>query len=280
MQSQSCCPPIDELVIGWGTMSLFGSLLGRKAQKRGGEGPDLPFPDQTHFIVGDLHGCLAQFEAMLVQIDALIGEFSLDQPRIVFVGDYIDRGPSSAQVLSRLYELTREYPDNVTCLLGNHEQMMLDFLDAPAIRHARWFRNGAKQTLMSFGINLPAEPQWAGVADTIAETLRAQMEPGLEDWLRQLACIHVSGNLAVVHASADPGRAIDAQANRVMIWGHPEFMNRPRSDHFWVAHGHVILDEPVIADSRISVDTGAYKTGILTAALILPNGTVEFIQST
>jgi len=239
-----------------------------------------PTPDTPYFVVGDLHGTLDLLEHILEQIDHVIGSLDLRDPKLVFVGDYIDRGPSSAAVLSRMHELATEFPENVTCILGNHEQMMLDFLDAPEARHARWFRNGAAQTLASFDIDIPDEADWTATANPIASALRAQLGDQMEEWLRSLPFSVRSGNLTIVHAGADPGRAIDDQASRVLLWGHPEFLTRVRNDDQWVAHGHTVMENAVCADGRISVDTRGYTSGCLTAAVVLPNGTVEFLQTT
>ncbi|EPX77711.1 serine/threonine protein phosphatase [Litoreibacter arenae DSM 19593] len=210
----------------------------------------------------------------------MIGSLELQDPKLVFVGDYIDRGPSSAAVLQRLHDLASEFPNNVICILGNHEQMMLDFLDAPEARHARWFRNGAAETLASFGINLPEEAVWATHANALASALRTQMNADLEIWLRSLPLSVTSGNLMITHAGIDPGRPVEDQSPRVLLWGHPEFLSRTPASGTWVAHGHTPMDNAVCEDGRISVDTGGYDTGCLTAAAVLPDGTVEFLQTT
>ncbi|MEP3345058.1 MAG: metallophosphoesterase family protein [Litoreibacter sp.] len=239
-----------------------------------------PSPESPHFIVGDIHGSLELLEHILEQIDHVIGSIEMRDPKLVFVGDYIDRGPASAAVLTRLYELSTEFPDNVTCILGNHEQMMLDFIEAPEARYARWYRNGAAQTLASFGIDLSVEDQWADQANATAMALRASLGEPIESWLRSLPTSITSGNLMVTHAGIDPGRALDDQSPRILLWGHPEFLIRVRNDNNWIAHGHTIVENATCADGRISIDTGAYRTGCLTAAAILPDGTVEFLQTT
>ncbi|WP_298259544.1 metallophosphoesterase family protein [uncultured Litoreibacter sp.] len=240
---------------------------------------DRPNPETPHFIVGDLHGALDLLEHILEQIDHVIGNLDLPDPKLVFVGDYIDKGPSSAAVLKRLHELATEFPENVTCILGNHEQMMLDFMEAPEARHARWFRNGAAQTLASFGIELPVEAEWAATSNAIAMALRGQLGDAMEDWLRALPASVRSGNLMIAHAGADPARAVSDQSPRVLLWGHPEFLTRVRTDGQWIAHGHTPQEQATCTEGRISLDTGAFSTGCLTAAVVLPDGTVEFLQT-
>ena len=231
-------------------MNLLRSFFkGKKAPKdevTSGKTLSRPNPDTPYFVVGDLHGMLDLLEHILEQIDHVIGNLELRDPKLVFVGDYIDRGLSSAAVLTRLHELAKEFPANVTCILGNHEQMMLDFLDAPEARHARWYRNGATETLASFGIVIPSETDWAATANSTAEALRSQLGKEMEDWLRSLPVSVSSGNLMVTHAGVDPGRAIHDQSSRVLLWGHPEFLTRIRTDGQWVAHGHTIMENAVL----------------------------------
>ncbi|MEM9434414.1 MAG: metallophosphoesterase family protein [Pseudomonadota bacterium] len=236
-----------------------------------------PRPAETLFVIGDIHGRRDLLEKCLEQIDSVIGELSVTDPRLVFVGDYVDRGPDSRGVLLRLHELSQNFPNHVNCLLGNHEQMLLDFLDAPVARQARWLRNGGAETLASFGLSVPDDPGLVDGAVELAQALRSQLGREIESWLQGLDVKHSSGNVHVVHAGIDPGRSIHNQLARIMVWGHPEFLSRERSDGQWIAHGHTIVPSPVFGKGRISVDTGAWKTDILTAAMVRKDGRVKFL---
>ncbi|MFY0690827.1 MAG: serine/threonine protein phosphatase [Paracoccaceae bacterium] len=244
-----------------------------------GSSANLPRPDQPVFVIGDVHGRLDLLERILEKIDAVIGAREMSDPMLVFVGDLVDRGPASAGVLARVHELTTEFPDNVACLLGNHEQMMLDFLEAPVARQARWLRSGGVETCESFGLTVPQDPGLVDHAENLARDLRAALGEDLVHWMHRLPLQVRSGTLYLVHAAVDPGRPLEDQSARVLVWGHPEFLKHARSDGFWIAHGHTVLDDPVCADGRISVDTGAWKTGCLTSAVILPSGEVDFLQT-
>lgn len=243
--------------------------------------PDLPRPERTTYVVGDLHGRYDLLELMLELIDAHIGGTGSVDPQLVFVGDYIDHGPDSAGIVDRMRELTRDFPQNVTCLMGNHERMLLDFLADPALRGPRWLREGGAATLQSYRINPadldPAAPPeaWAKAARLLARTLG---DAG-KDWLVHLPLSWSSGNLWVVHAGADPARAMADQTARVLLWGHPEFDSAPRGDDAWVAHGHVEIETPSVQDGRIGVDTAAWSTGRLTAVAIKPDGSHAFLQT-
>ena len=211
--------------------------------------------------VGDIHG----------RADLLARVLDRPGPPLVCVGDYIDRGPDSAGVLRML----AARPD-ITCLMGNHEEMLLAFLDAPDLAGPRWLHNGGVETLASFGISPAPGPQSVSALTEAAETLRAAMGEILLDWLRNLPSIWRSGNVAVVHAGADPARPLDAQTPETLHWGHPSFPGRRRRDAAWIVHGHVIVPEPRIQDGVVSIDTGAWATDRLTIVHVSIGGDIQF----
>jgi serine/threonine protein phosphatase 1 len=259
--------------------SLLGGRGGRTAPAPAEL--DLPRPDHLTYVVGDVHGRADLLELMLELIDAHIGGTGGADPRLVFVGDYIDHGPESAEVLARLQELTAEFPGNVTCLMGNHERMLLDFLLDPSARGPRWMREGGAATLASYGLDPDGLDQsalpeaWSDAAAQLAELL-GDASCG---WITERPLSWQSGNLWVVHAGADPLRPMTDQSPRVLLWGHPEFESAPRTDATWVAHGHVVQSAPSLSMGRIGLDTGAWSTGRLTSIAIKPDGGHAFLQT-
>lgn len=221
-------------------------------------------PDERLAIIGDIHGTDGLVAALLDTIAAR------EPARLVFVGDYVDRGEHSAQVLQRLYALSKSSPDSVF-LIGNHEAMMLAFLDDPETVAKRWLRYGGLQTLASFGIGDISENPSPAQSLAARNALAKALGPDLLDWLRNLPMRFQSGNVAVVHAGADPALPIDAQNAETLLWGHPDFEARPRGDGIWVVHGHTIKASVTRDNGRIGTDTGAYANGRLSAALIGPN---------
>ena len=233
----------------------------------------LPRLDAPVCIVGDIHGRADLLEQML----ALIG--TDPALRLIFVGDYIDRGPDSAKVLIRLHDLSLS--GRAICLMGNHERMLLDAIDRPEAAGNRWLLNGGDATLRSFAASLGstsggAESGGAGrlPGDTEAERMaalamriRAGLPNGVEAWLRALPLWWRDRGLAVVHAGADPALPIEHQAEASLLWGHRRF-GQPRADGLWIAHGHVVVAEPKAEAGRIALDTGAWSTGRLSAAWI------------
>jgi len=228
-------------------------------------------PDQPVFVIGDLHGCARQMWDLQAQMQEHDPE-----AHQVYVGDYVDRGDHSKEVLHALYDL-QDTP-NVTCLRGNHEDMMLWFLQDPAAKGAHWLRYGGLNTLGSFGITGISANSDAATYAATAQKLKAALGPQLLDWLETRPLSWESGNLTVVHAGTDPTLPMTFQQEQTLKWGHPDFLTTTRRDGIWVAHGHTIVDEASATRGRIAVDTGAYATGRLTAAYITPDR-CQFLQA-
>ena len=222
---------------------------------------------ETIAVIGDVHGMSRAFETLIERLS-----HEAPEAKLICVGDLIDRGEESAAVLRQAFDLR----ENLLVLLGNHEEMLLNFLDNPVEQGPRWLRYGGLQCLASFsigGLNDRSEPARLLRA---RDDLRAALGEDLEHWLRSRPRQWQSGNVAVVHAGVDPWSPMSQQSDRTLTWGHADFGHRPRRDGIWVVHGHTIVDGPVYADGIISVDTGAYAGGGLTAALISA-GSVHFV---
>ena len=229
-------------------------------------------PNEIVNIVGDVHGSYDLVKKIFEQINKT--------EKIVFVGDYVDRGEKSRDVLKWLNKIQERDPNRITCLMGNHEIMMLEFLDDPIKNGPLWLKSGGLQTLASFDLYGVKEYMTPDELLNICEELKKTIPDNLKNWLRCLPSYWSSGNLWVVHAGADPKTPMNEQSNHSFIWGSKNFMKYPRSDGCWVAHGHTVVNPPEQKNSRISVDTGAYYSGRLTAGRCHPNGEVYFIQAT
>ena len=221
----------------------------------------------SFYAIGDIHGRAD----LLVKLLARLRAAGADRTPLVFVGDYIDRGEDSAVVLDRLCALqSGGWRERVVCLLGNHEVMLLDFLDDPMSVGPAWMHNGGQATLMSFGVPIvpvdAAPSEWEAVRDALRHALGAEREK----WLRGLPVSWRTGNVFVSHAGADPRAPLDAQPEAALIWGHQDFERVARRDGTWVVHGHTIRDEVRSRSGRLGVDTGAYATGRLSAVHIKP----------
>jgi serine/threonine protein phosphatase 1 len=229
------------------------------------------------YAIGDIHGRYDLLMRLLPMIEADADASGLKDARVVFLGDYIDRGEQSREVLEALATMRREVGANIVFLKGNHEAMMLEFLKSPEDAAAIWLRNGGLQTLMSFGVG--------GVSPTTrgeeAVAARNQLAAALGDSMEFLNALQYwfrDGKVAFTHAGADPSLPLEMQRESNLLWGARDFQTTPRTDGLWVVHGHIVEDEPHVRDGRIAVDTGACFTGRLTAARIW-DGQVRFLTT-
>jgi len=213
-----------------------------------------PSPEAPFIAVGDIHGR-----------SDLLRKFLAEAPKvqIVLVGDYIDRGDDSAGVLHLLSGRS-----DLICLSGNHEELMLNFIDAPQTHGARWLRYGGLQTLASYGIAGMTETSDPDAMSNARDALVNAMGEQTLSWLRARPTHWQSGNVSVIHAGANPKVPVAEQSARTHHWGHPNFKKTPRNDGVMVVHGHTIVDAPQNTHGRIAIDTGAYATGRLTSVYI------------
>ncbi|HUF55805.1 MAG TPA: metallophosphoesterase [Thermohalobaculum sp.] len=240
---------------------MLGFLFGRK-QASGGAVFDAPLASAGPvYAVGDVHGRADLLARLLARIDE--DRAARGGGEVVFLGDYIDRGDQSREVLDLVVGRAAGAEPPV-CLMGNHERMLLDFVDEPESGR-RWLRFGGLQTLMSYGVKVLGQ---AGDLTPARDALVEAMGPHLAFLKSRLDLSHRSGNVLFVHAAADPAAEPGNQPEETLLWGAPGFESTPRADGVWVVHGHTVVSSPRAVAGRIAVDTGAYFSGRLTAARI------------
>lgn len=249
-------------------MSLLKGIRESIFGTGGGSRPELQFdhpvaPDEPLVAIGDVHGHLSALIAILARI-----EEQYPKAHVVCVGDYIDRGEASADVLRILHELSQTDAHGFTCLAGNHESVLIKFIDDPKSYGREWLRYGGLQTLASFRVPHSGMDS----IETTRDALVTAMGEAMIDWLRGLPLFWKSGNVAVVHAAADPYVPLEAQQPRTLQWGHPQFTQATRPDGTWIIHGHTIVDQFTVDAGRVAIDTGAYATGRLTAVFVSQDG--------
>lgn len=238
-----------------------------------------PAPERPLYVIGDVHGCLGHLEALVALIEAdALERGVIDDCVVVLTGDIVDRGDESRDVLERLLSLSSDAGDSLVCLQGNHERMMLDFMARPESGARAWLRHGGLQTLASFGVRGVGPSSGGERAVTAANDLFEAIPDAMMRWIREMPASYRSGNVAVVHAGADPMQSLEMQETRHLVWGHPDFERVSRVDGLWIVHGHTVVPEPVMVPGRIAVDTGAWESGRLTAAAIW-DGEVRFLTT-
>ena len=202
------------------------------------------------FVVGDIHGCAPELEALLNALPLEAGD------TLAFVGDYIDRGHHSKDVVDMMIAVRARTDIGTVFLRGNHEEMCLGYLGRQGRWGEAWRMNGGSATLESYGM-LPNVP----VAEAVERIPAAHLE-----FMESLLPSYDAGRHLLVHAGIRPGRSLADQDEEDLLWIREEFISRPHDLPQTVIFGHtpqrnVLVDLPY----KIGIDTGCVYGGWLTA---------------
>jgi serine/threonine protein phosphatase 1 len=218
--------------------------------------------DLLTYAIGDIHGC----SDLLVRLLRNVRDHAAGRPyRLVFLGDYIDRGLDSAGVVHIVRELQKVDAENVICLKGNHEDMLLQCV-ADLGKTLWWLENGGDETMRSFGVSSP----------------RAVPKAVLE-WMAGLQTSYEDARRIFVHAGLAPGRPLTEQNDRDRLWIREPFLSSDFDFGKHVVHGHSPLAglRPDVRHHRTNLDTAAVFGGALTAGVFTPlqDRPIEFLQA-
>jgi serine/threonine protein phosphatase 1 len=218
------------------------------------------------YVIGDVHGRSDLLHGLLRKIafDAARLESQV-QRELIFLGDYVDRGPDSRGVIDLILSTSAERDFwSVTALKGNHEQALLQFMDEPEL-WPMWQGFGARETLQSYGVNPPAPgsapDDWARASREMNEAV----PPSHRQFLEQLEICVVRGDYLFAHAGVRPGAPLDQQSEQDLLWIRDDFLRNERRLDKVIVHGHTPAEEAYVGVHRIGLDTGAYATSLLTA---------------
>lgn len=217
------------------------------------------------YAVGDVHGRLDLLDEILGKIEADIAARAVAKTSIVFLGDLIDRGPQSAQVVERL-RLYASEGVRMLYIAGNHEEAMLRVLGGDMALLGDWLKFGGAECVQSYGID-PDRLEHASAAEALA-LIRNVVPQDHVDFLQSFADTVSFGSYLFVHAGIRPGIRLAEQSQQDLRWIRGEFLDYRRDHGFVVVHGHTIMAQVDERPNRIGIDTGAYRTGILTALAI------------
>lgn len=239
--------------------NLSARILG--SEKAGPESP----VDTRAYVVGDIHGRL---DLLNITLDRILDDCASGRPArvfVVFLGDYIDRGPDSCGVIERLKNWR---PPAVSCvfLAGNHEEALLHVLQGNHALLADWLGFGGAECALSYGLkvdDLRSTPPREAAA-----RLRGAIPIDHIEFLETLGDTFRFGDYLFVHAGILPGVPIEDQSTKDLRWIRDPFLDFKGDHGVVVVHGHTIVDETVQKANRIAIDTGAYKSGRLTTLVL------------
>lgn len=222
-------------------------------------------PDRTRiYAIGDVHGRADLFEQALARIDADIASRPGSRVLQVFLGDYVDRGPRSADVVERLIERGRSH--ELICLKGNHESCLLEFLGDPSSL-AVWRQFGGLETLASYGLKPRVEADGTASRE-LAVGFAAALPRSHRAFLDGLPLSFSCGDFFFAHAGVRPGVPLSQQKEQDLLWIRDDFLLCEDDFGKVIIHGHTPVLEPEVHPNRINIDTGAYATGRLTCIMI------------
>lgn len=227
------------------------------------------------YAIGDIHGRLDLLRALYAKIAGEIADSPPIQSVEIFLGDYIDRGPHSAQVVEWLASANSAASKRI-CLLGNHEDMLLEALnDAQAMPH--WLGNGGGETLLSYDVIPPSGSGETGMAHARAGLIAAMPAHHLA-FLRSLVRKVDLDPYFFVHAGIRPGVPLERQDAEDLVWIREPFLFSDADFGRIVVHGHTPAAGPQVLPNRINIDTGAVFGGRLTCA-VFEGEDVRFLQA-
>jgi serine/threonine protein phosphatase 1 len=202
-------------------------------------------PKELTYAIGDVHGCYTQVRNLLRHCRDHCGE---NRFRMVFLGDYIDRGGRSRDVIALLMEIQASDRERVICLRGNHEEMALTA--ARGEDAAIWLVNGGDATLRSYGVGQARH-----------------LPPEHLDWMAALPLALRDERRFFVHAGVEPGVPLEEQHKESLLWIREPFLSDSRDHGCYIVHGHTPTERPQLLPNRLNIDTGACFGGPLTAAV-------------
>ncbi len=255
-----------------GAFGLLQKLLGREATPADSvveamrSRPNLE-PDEFPVIyaIGDVHGCydqLLEAERRIREDTAIHAERAL----VVLLGDYLDRGPRSREVIEHLCRPAVTGHMRIT-LCGNHEEAFRRFLQKPEA-FPEWSRFAGPETLASYGVDGAYLMQHGGPA-ALDRALRDAVPAHHRNFLEELPSMLTVGDIVFVHAGLRPGVPLSQQRDSDLLWMREPFLSRGPELPMLVVHGHTPVHRPFFGNGRIGIDTGAFATGRLTVLRIM-----------
>jgi serine/threonine protein phosphatase 1 len=216
------------------------------------------------YAIGDVHGRADLLSALFKRIDASLKAYPVENAVQVLLGDYIDRGPSSREVIDAL--IARRQQHSMVCLKGNHESYVEQFLSDPSVLD-EWSQFGGSNTLLSYGVK-PSTFRDPQRQEEVASAFRQALPESHRHFIQSLGLSFTCGDFFFTHAGVRPGIPLPMQVERDLLWIREDFLLHEEDFGKIIVHGHTPAKEPDIRPNRINIDTGAYATGRLTCLVL------------
>lgn len=217
------------------------------------------------YAIGDVHGRADLLEQQHALMEADFKANSTPAVHLVYLGDYVDRGPDSRGVLERLTGGISDFV-NVTLLLGNHEEMLLRFLEDPSLGPT-WRYLGGLETMHSYGLDVGNVLKESGYPG-LSQRFNAKLPPHHRALFTRMKLSITIGDYFFCHAGVRPGIPLEQQQQQDLLWIRDKFLTSDDDFGKVVVHGHSPTDQPDFRANRINIDTGAYVTGRLTCLVL------------
>ena len=219
-------------------------------------------PGERVYAIGDIHGRLDLLQRLLDRIEYDIARRGAAKTSVIVLGDFIDRGPDSAQIATIFAAQKRTA--RFVVLRGNHEAALLDGLRGDRAALDLWIEHGGDATLRSFGAS--EEEIFSNDSRGLLDMVRQTIPKPIVTWLSKLPLMYRGGHYVFVHAGIRPGVAMDKQSADDLLWIRDAFIDSEADHGAIVVHGHTVFEDGVsLRFNRIGVDTGAYRTSRLSA---------------
>lgn len=217
------------------------------------------------YAVGDIHGRLDLLDQLLAMIEQDVERSPARKSLLIFLGDLIDRGPDSSGVVERLRTYSHDRLQ-MHVLAGNHEEILLRLLVGERGLLDGWLKFGGAECLRSYGTE-PSTLDGLNETDALA-VVQAAIPHEHKQFLGSLADTVSFGDYLFVHAGIRPGLDLSLQSQFDLRWIRKQFLDCEDDHGMIVVHGHTISESVDERPNRIGIDTGAYRTGVLSALVI------------
>lgn len=235
-------------------------------------------PDTVIYAIGDIHGRRDLLEIVTAKIVADAARRAAKRRILVFLGDYIDRGAESRRVVETLLEPPPDGFERVT-LKGNHEDLLLRYLAGEWEAGRHWFDYDGQDALADYGVEIPDRQARDDASMTmLRQRFAAALPQPHLDFYRTLPTHYRAGGYYFAHGGIRPGVPLDLQTPHDCMWIRGAFLHSTAEHGAVVVHGHTICEQPEVRHNRIGIDTGAYRSGVLTC-VVLEGATRAFLQT-